>query len=132
MNPPALDGTGVAPPDVPKRIACDYISELTHMSIHSLTRNEPSEALGQRSSESTNMNSPTDTLVAVAEQLRKVRNVAESSGDRMLLYFIDMTILHVCESICAVSGSGIADNLKQRSVEMAIHVETTSGTDSRR
>jgi hypothetical protein len=107
------------------------MSELTHMNIHSLTRNEPSEALWQRSS-STKMNSPTDTLVAVAEQLRKVRNFAESSGDRMLLYFIDMTILHVCESICAISGSGIADNLKQRSVEMAIHVETTSGTDRRR
>jgi hypothetical protein len=41
----------------------------------------------------------TDCLVEVAKKLREARALGESCSDRALLYFIDMTIVHVCDSL---------------------------------
>ena len=38
-----------------------------------------------------------DCLIEVAKTLREARSFAERSSDRALLYFIDMTIAHVCD-----------------------------------
>ena len=40
-----------------------------------------------------------DCLIEVAKTLREARSLAERSSDRALLYFIDMTIAHVCDSL---------------------------------
>jgi hypothetical protein len=40
-----------------------------------------------------------DSLVEVAKKLREARTLGESCSDRALLYFIDMTIAHVCDSL---------------------------------
>jgi hypothetical protein len=42
-----------------------------------------------------------DCLIDVARKLREARALGERSSDRALLYFIDMTIAHVCESLDA-------------------------------
>jgi hypothetical protein len=44
-----------------------------------------------------------DCLIEVAKKLREARALAERSSDRALLYFIDMTIAHVCDSLDARS-----------------------------
>jgi len=46
-----------------------------------------------------NGRSEPELLVEVGDALGKVREVAEGSRDRMLLYFIDMAIFQVCESL---------------------------------
>src|ERR1700689_4338675 len=40
-----------------------------------------------------------DCLIEVAKKLREARALGERSTDRALLYFIDMTIAHVCDSL---------------------------------
>jgi hypothetical protein len=40
-----------------------------------------------------------DCLVEVATKLREARALGETCSDRALLYFIDMTIAHVCDSL---------------------------------
>ena len=42
-----------------------------------------------------------DCLVEVAKKLKEARILGESCSDRALLYFIDMTIVHVCDSLGA-------------------------------
>jgi hypothetical protein len=44
-----------------------------------------------------------DCLIEVAKKLREARALGERSSDRALLYFIDMTIAHVCDSLDARS-----------------------------
>jgi hypothetical protein len=41
----------------------------------------------------------TDCLVEVAKKLREARALGEACSDRALLYFIDMTIVHVYDSL---------------------------------
>ncbi len=40
-----------------------------------------------------------DCLIEVATKLREARALGEPCSDRALLYFIDMTIAHVCDSL---------------------------------
>jgi hypothetical protein len=40
-----------------------------------------------------------DRLLEVAKKLKEARILGESCSDRALLYFIDMTIVHVCDSL---------------------------------
>jgi hypothetical protein len=40
-----------------------------------------------------------DALIEVAKKLKEARAVGEACSDRALLYFIDMTIVHVCDSL---------------------------------
>ena len=40
-----------------------------------------------------------DCLIEVAKKLREARALGERSSDRALIYFIDMTIAHVCDSL---------------------------------
>ncbi len=40
-----------------------------------------------------------DCLIEVANKLREARALGERCSDRALLYFIDMTIAHVCDSL---------------------------------
>ncbi|HEY4809036.1 MAG TPA: hypothetical protein VIH81_15025 [Roseiarcus sp.] len=42
-----------------------------------------------------------DCLIEVAKKLKEARILGESCSDRALLYFIDMTIVHVCDSLGA-------------------------------
>jgi hypothetical protein len=44
-----------------------------------------------------------DCLIDVARKLREARALGERSSDRALLYFIDLTIAHVCDSLDARS-----------------------------
>ena len=53
-----------------------------------------------------------DILVEVADALGKIREVAQRSRDRALLYFIDMAIFQACESLCSVSRSSLVNELK--------------------
>ena len=41
----------------------------------------------------------TDCLIEVAKKLKEARILGETCSDRALLYFIDMTIVHVCDSL---------------------------------
>ena len=40
-----------------------------------------------------------DCLVEVAKKLKEARILGETCSDRALLYFLDMTIVHVCDSL---------------------------------
>jgi hypothetical protein len=40
-----------------------------------------------------------DCLFEIAKKLKEARILGESCSDRALLYFIDMTIVHVCDSL---------------------------------
>ena len=52
-----------------------------------------------------------DCLIEVAKKLREARALGERSQDRALLYFIDMTIAHVCDLLDACSETkGAKDN----------------------
>ena len=53
-----------------------------------------------------------DILVEVANSLGKIREVAQGSRDRTLLYFIDMAIFQACKSLCSVCRPSIANELK--------------------
>lgn len=44
-----------------------------------------------------------DCLIEVAKRLREARALGERCPDRALLYFIDMTLAHVCDSLDARS-----------------------------
>ncbi len=45
------------------------------------------------------MTKKVDCLIEVAKKLKEARTLGESCSDRALLYFIDMTIVHVCDSL---------------------------------
>jgi hypothetical protein len=52
-----------------------------------------------------------DCLIEVAKKLKEARTLGERSSDRALLYFIDMTLAHVCDQLDARSGTkGAKDN----------------------
>ncbi len=40
-----------------------------------------------------------DCLIETAKKLREARALAEGCSDRALLYFIDMTLAHVCDAL---------------------------------
>jgi hypothetical protein len=40
-----------------------------------------------------------DCLVEVAKKLKEARTLGETCSDRALLYFLDMTIVHVCDCL---------------------------------
>ncbi len=40
-----------------------------------------------------------DHLIEVANKLKEARTLGERCSDRALLYFIDMTIAHVCDAL---------------------------------
>ena len=46
-----------------------------------------------------------DCLIEVAKKLKEARTLGEACSDRALLYFIDMTIVHVCDSLGSRSDS---------------------------
>lgn len=46
-----------------------------------------------------------DCLIEVAKKLKEARTLGEACSDRALLYFIDMTIVHVCNSLGSRSNS---------------------------
>jgi hypothetical protein len=46
-----------------------------------------------------------DCLIEVAKKLKEVRTLGERSSDPALLYFIDMTIAHVCDQLDARSDT---------------------------
>ena len=52
-----------------------------------------------------------ECLIEVAKKLREARTLGQGCSDTALLYFIDMTIAHVCDSLDARSGTkGAKDN----------------------
>jgi hypothetical protein len=51
-----------------------------------------------------------DCLIEVARKLREARALGERSSDRALVYFIDMTIAHVCDSLDACSETEAAED----------------------
>ncbi len=52
-----------------------------------------------------------DCLIEVAKKLKEARNLGERCSDRALLYFIDMTLAHVCEQLDVRSeAKGAEDN----------------------
>lgn len=54
-----------------------------------------------------------DCLVEVAKKLKEARSLGEACSDRTLLYFIDMTIVRVCDFLdvhpdsLAAAGAGL-------------------------
>jgi hypothetical protein len=65
----------------------------------------PARRMPQRLGERDNAMTQIDCLVEVAKKLKEARILGESCADRALLYFIDMTIVHVCDSLTAHSES---------------------------
>jgi hypothetical protein len=59
-----------------------------------------------------------DCLIEVAKKLREARALGERSSDRALVYFIDMTIAHVCDSLDTRSQTQGAED-KQASLKAA-------------
>jgi hypothetical protein len=51
-----------------------------------------------------------DCLIEVAKKLREARALGERTSDRALVYFIDMTIAHVCDSLDARSVAKSAED----------------------
>ena len=51
-----------------------------------------------------------DCLIEVATKLREARALGERSSDRALVYFIDMTIAHVCDLLDARSQTKAAED----------------------
>ncbi len=47
-----------------------------------------------------------DCLIEVAKRLKEARALGEACSDRALLYFIDMTIVHVCDSLASRADTG--------------------------
>ena len=60
-----------------------------------------------------------DCLIEVARKLREARALGERSTDRALLYFIDMTIAHVCDSLDASSETEAAEGKHSSLVKAA-------------
>ena len=48
------------------------------------------------------MTKKVDCLIEVAKKLKEARTLGEACSDRALLYFIDMTIVHVCDFFAPV------------------------------
>jgi hypothetical protein len=63
------------------------------------TKAAPPDGLSRQLREQNNAMTETDCLVEVAKKLREARALGEACSDRALLYFIDMTIVHVCDSL---------------------------------
>jgi hypothetical protein len=61
----------------------------------------PARRMSQHLTEQDNAMTQIDCLVEVAKKLKEARILGESGSDRALLYFIDMTIVHVCDSLGA-------------------------------
>ncbi len=58
------------------------------------------------------MTKKVDCLIEVAKKLKEARTLGEACSDRALLYFIDMTIVHVCDSLRSRPDSrGMAEPL---------------------
>jgi hypothetical protein len=72
----------------------------------------PARRMPQHPQERDNTMTKIDCLIEVAKKLKEARILGESCSDRALLYFIDMTIVHVCDSLGA-------------------HVETQSAAEGR-
>lgn len=47
-----------------------------------------------------------DSLLAVANKLQEARCDAQDLNDRLLLYFVDMALYHVCERLTGQSDRG--------------------------
>jgi hypothetical protein len=67
-----------------------------------MTNAAPSQEMSGQLRERDDAMTETDCLVEVAKKLREARALGAACSDRALLYFIDMTIVHVCDSL----GSG--------------------------
>ena len=52
-----------------------------------------------------------DCLFEVARKLKEARTLGEACSDRALLYFIDMTIVHVCDSLDSQTQTKAQRNL---------------------
>jgi hypothetical protein len=50
-----------------------------------------------------------DTLVEVAMTVKSARCIAEACSDPTLLYFLDMAVLHACESLDSVATADRAE-----------------------
>ena len=64
-----------------------------------MTNAAPSQEMSGQLRERDDAMTETDCLVEVAKKLREARALGEGCSDRALLYFIDMTIVHVCDSL---------------------------------
>jgi hypothetical protein len=77
-------------------------------------RRKAEEAPSRRIAESLSRQDSTMTkvecLIEVAKKLREARTLGERSSDRALLYFVDMTIAHVCASLDARSQTEGAED----------------------
>ena len=52
-----------------------------------------------------------DCLIEVANKLKEARTLGERCHDRALLYFIDMTIAHVCDFLdCRAATKSAAED----------------------
>jgi hypothetical protein len=60
-----------------------------------------------------------DCLIEVAKKLREARALGERSSDRALVYFIDMTIAHVCDSLDARSETKAAKDSRASPIKAA-------------
>jgi hypothetical protein len=60
-----------------------------------------------------------DCLIEVAKKLKEARNLGERSSDRALLYFIDMTLAHVCDQLDAGSEAKGAEHNQASAVKAA-------------
>lgn len=49
-----------------------------------------------------------EIIIKTGDALGKIREVAQGSRDKMLLYFIDMAIFQVCESLRSELGASAA------------------------
>src|SRR6185437_11452276 len=58
-------------------------------------------------------------LIEVAKKLKEARTLGEGCSDRALLYFIDMTIGHVCDSLSPPQQSEDAGEEAHLSVALA-------------
>src|ERR1700722_7592620 len=72
----------------------------------------PARRMPQHPQERDNTMTKIDCLIEVAKKLKEARILGESLSARALLYFIQMTIVHVCDSLGA-------------------HVETQSAAEGR-
>jgi hypothetical protein len=61
----------------------------------------PTRRMSKHLQERDNTMTKIDCLIEVAKKLKEARILGESCSDRALLYFIDMTMVHVCDSLGA-------------------------------
>jgi hypothetical protein len=74
----------------------------------------PSRRIAERLSRQDSTMTKVECLIEVAKKLREARTLGEGSSDRALLYFIDMTIAHVCDSLDARSETKGAEEHASR------------------